>query len=145
MMTFRTSRLLPASPSAVFAAFADPARLATWWGPRGFSNTIHRFEFRPGGTWTSSMHGPDGQTYPNECVFVAIAENERIIIGHRSQPQFELTITLAESPAGTLVTWEQAFADEAVASALRPIVEPANEQNLDRWAEALQQGPSSPA
>ena len=144
MTTFRTSRQLSAKPSTVFAAFADPSRLAKWWGPHGFSNTIHSFDFRPGGAWTFSMHGPDGQVFPNECVFAAIIDNAKVVIKHQSQPQFELTITLQDSDVGTLVTWEQDFTDAAVASAIRHIVEPANEQNLDRWAEALQAEPSSP-
>ena len=137
MKAFRTSRLLPAAPSAVFAAFADPARLARWWGPNGFSNTFERFDFRPGGTWTFAMHGPDGQTYPNECVFSTLIDNEKIGIIHQGHPQFELTITLQGVEGGTLVGWEQVFQDEAVATAMRHIVEPANEQNLDKWAQAL--------
>jgi hypothetical protein len=51
-------------------------------------------------------------------------------------PQF--SITLQEQPAGTLVLWEQAFDDDAVASAIRHIVEPANEQNLDRLRAEVQ-------
>ena len=137
MTTFRTSREIPAKPSAVFAAFADPSRLATWWGPQGFSNTIHSFDFRPGGRWTFTMHGPDGRSFPNECLFSAILADEKIVIQHQSQPQFELTLRLQESATGTLVTWEQAFADPSVASAIRAIVEPANEQNLDRWTEVV--------
>jgi uncharacterized protein YndB with AHSA1/START domain len=145
MTAFRTTRQLPATPSMVFAAFADPSRLAKWWGPNGFSNAIHRFDFREGGSWTFSMHGPDGQNFPNECVFPTIIANEKIVIQHQSQPQFQLTITLQESEFGTLVTWEQVFTDASIASAIRHIVEPANEQNLDRWAEALQTTPPSPA
>ena len=137
MTTFRTSRQFPAPPAAVFAAFADPARLATWWGPNGFTNTIHSFDFRAGGGWTFAMHAPDGQTYPNACVFGAIVPGERIVIQHVGQPRFELTVTLQASGAGTLVTWEQVFADASVAENLRHIVEPANEQNLDRWIAAL--------
>jgi len=41
--------------------------------------------------------------------------------------------------------WKQVFADASIASAIRHIVEPANEQNLKRWAEALQTTPSSQA
>ncbi len=84
------------------------------------------------------MHGPDGKTYPNECVFTRIIENEKIVIKHLSQPQFDFSITLHECDVGTLVDWEQVFADSSLASAIRHIVEPANEQNLDRWAHAIQ-------
>jgi uncharacterized protein YndB with AHSA1/START domain len=145
MTAFRTSRLFPARPDAVFAALADPSRLAKWWGPSGFSNMIHEFDFRPGGRWTFSMHGPDGQTFPNECLFSTIIDNAKVVIRHQSQPRFDLTITLHEEEGGTLVTWEQEFDDASIAIALRPIVEPANEQNLDRWAGALRTSPPSPA
>jgi len=137
MNTCRTSRAFPAKPAAVYAAFADPSRLATWWGPDGFTNTMDQFDFRAGGRWTFSMHSPDGQTYPNECRFMSLIENEQIVIQHASHPAFILTITLQEQGPGTLVTWEQVFADAAVAAAMRPIAEPANDQNLSRWIAAL--------
>lgn len=38
---------------------------------------------------------------------------------------------------GTRVDWTQVFDDGAFAQAMRQVVEPANEQNLDRLAEAL--------
>ena len=138
MTTFQTSRQLPAKPHVVFAAFSEPSRLAKWWGPNGFSNTFQLFDFKQGGNWNFTMHGPDGKTYPNECVFTRIIENEKIVIKHLSQPQFDLSITLHECDVGTLVDWEQVFADSSLASAIRHIVEPANEQNLDRWAHAIQ-------
>lgn len=58
-------RLIAASPSEIFAAMSDASRIAKWWGPEGFTNTIHEFEFRPGGKWLLTMHGPDGTNYPN--------------------------------------------------------------------------------
>ncbi|MCC7248065.1 MAG: SRPBCC domain-containing protein, partial [Lysobacter sp.] len=64
--------LLEADPAQVFAAIADPRRIATWWGPDGFTNTIHTFEFVEGGRWLLTMHGPDGKDYPNESRFLRI-------------------------------------------------------------------------
>ncbi|MDR3427702.1 SRPBCC domain-containing protein [Silvimonas sp.] len=132
MNTFKTSRELAADPAAVFAVIKDPARLARWWGPNGFSNRFETFEFVPGGQWVFSMIGPDGTTYANASTFTRIDEDRRVVIEHISPPQFVLTIALEPSAGGTMVTWEQVFADAAVANAVRPIVEPANEQNLDR-------------
>jgi uncharacterized protein YndB with AHSA1/START domain len=140
MMTFSTKRKIPASPSAVFAAIEDPERLACWWGPNGFTNTFETFEFRPGGRWAFAMHGPDGKTYPNESTFVSIVPDREIVIRHVCQPHFQLAITLQEHPDGTLLLWDQAFDDDAVANALRHIVEPANEQNLDRLTAELRSG-----
>jgi uncharacterized protein YndB with AHSA1/START domain len=38
-----SSRLFPVSPEELYAAFADPDRLALWWGPKDFRNTIRAF------------------------------------------------------------------------------------------------------
>ncbi|MBM4119179.1 hypothetical protein FJ251_15870, partial [bacterium] len=48
---FRTERVLTATPSRVFAAFAQAEQLAQWWGPSGFTNTFATFDFKPGGRW----------------------------------------------------------------------------------------------
>ena len=49
-----------------------------------------------------------------------------------SAPTFVLTVSLESTATGTRVIWEQVFDDPAVAQAVRAIVEPSNEQNLDR-------------
>lgn len=142
MSTFTSTRHLEASPAAVFAAIADPARLARWWGPDGFSNRFEVFEFRPGGRWVFDMVGPDGKVYPNESVFAEIEAGRRVVIRHACPPYFTLTITLDPAPGGASVLWEQSFDDAEVAAAVRHIVAPANEQNLDRLGAEV--GAASP-
>lgn len=132
MTTFSTSRQFATTPTALFAAIQDPARLAMWWGPKGFSNRFTTFEFKVGGRWVFDMIGPDGTVYPNTSVFDHIEFDRQVIIRHDCQPYFQLTITLDPYAGGTLLRWEQAFDDAAVAQAVRHIVEPANEENLDR-------------
>jgi uncharacterized protein YndB with AHSA1/START domain len=133
LQTFQTSRLFIQTPEAVFAAIADPVRLARWWGPSGFTNAFEIFEFVEGGRWVLDMIGPDGTRYPNESVFTRIEPGRQVVIEHVCEPLFRLTITLDRVPEGTLVQWVQVFADPVVAQAVRHMVEPANEQNLDRW------------
>lgn len=135
--TFRTERTLPYSPQLIFGAFARPELLALWWGPAGFSNTFETFEFRPGGRWKFVMHGPDGKNYPNESVFAEVQPPARVVVQHLSLPRFTLTVTLTPSGAGTAIAWNQEFEDAAVAAQVKHIVEPANEQNLDRLASIL--------
>ncbi|WP_394787539.1 SRPBCC family protein [Rhodoferax sp.] len=132
MSIFQTARELPASPAAVFAAIRHPERLARWWGPAGFSNTFEQFEFHPGGQWKFTMHGPNGTNYANASEFTEIVPDVKVVIRHQSEPHFTLSITLSPSATGTLVEWVQAFDSPEVAAAVRHIVEPANEQNLDR-------------
>jgi uncharacterized protein YndB with AHSA1/START domain len=133
----RTERVLSVSPRIVFAAFEQQERLAQWWGPNGFRNTFEQFEFTPGGRWVYVMHGPNGANYPNESVFREIKPDTKIVIGHVSQPRFTLTVTLTARGDKTHLAWVQEFESSEVAARMRPICEPANEQNLDRLQSVL--------
>ncbi len=134
MKAFKTSRDIPVLPMNIFAAFCNPESLAKWWGPYGFSNTFNQFQFKTGGKWSFIMHGPDGTNYPNESEFIEIVPDEKVVIRHHSQPNFTLTITLKSSAKGTTINWLHEFDNEEVAKNIAHIVEPSNEQNLDRLA-----------
>ena len=138
--TFRNQRVVPYPAERIFEAFAQPEQLARWWGPKGFTNTFEVFEFRPGGRWKFVMHGPDGADYPNESVFLQLDRPSTVVIQHVSPPHFVLTVTIEECAGGTAIRWVQSFEDSAVAARIRHIVEPANEQNLDRLQSLLASG-----
>ena len=91
------------------------------------------------------MHGPDGSNYTNESIFVSIEPAQKIIVKHLSQPHFQLIIKLEGTASGTVVTWGQAFESPEVAASIKHIVEPANEQNLNRWQAEVATGVSSGA
>jgi uncharacterized protein YndB with AHSA1/START domain len=143
MTTFSTSREIPATVEQVFAAFSHPERLSRWWGPAGFTNTFSVCEFKNGGRWSLIMHGPDGRNYPNESVFAEIKSPGKIVVQHVSEPKYRLTIVLASSAVGTVVSWSQAFERSEVASRIEHIVVPANEQNLDRLSVEVLRKPGS--
>jgi uncharacterized protein YndB with AHSA1/START domain len=138
MTIHRTSREIPATVEQVFAAISHPERLSRWWGPAGFTNTFTVCEFRKGGRWSFIMHGPNGKDYPNENVFAEIDSPGKVVVQHVGEPKYRLTIVLASSAVGTLVSWSQAFENPEVAARIEHFVVPANEQNLDRLsAEVL--------
>jgi len=128
------SVLIAATPAQVFAAMSDPARVARWWGPDGFTNTIHRFDFRPGGTWLLTMHGPDGKDYPNESRFTRLASGAIFEIEHLSGHHFILSIELRPSGPGTDVHWRQTFDTVDHYERIAEFVAAANAQNLKRLA-----------
>ncbi|NMF99604.1 SRPBCC family protein [Aromatoleum toluolicum] len=134
---FVHSRLIDAPRERVFRAFSDPAHLARWWGPKGFSNTFEEFDFRSGGRWRFIMHGPDGRNYPNESVFIDVVAPERIVVEHVVGHHFELTITLTAQGERTLVGWRQVFDTAAEKQRIANFVTEANEQNLDRLAAEM--------
>jgi uncharacterized protein YndB with AHSA1/START domain len=140
MTTFNTSREIPATVEQVFAAISNPERLSRWWGPTGFTNTFKICELKAGGRWSLVMHGPDGKNYPNESVFAEIEPPTRVVVQHVSEPKFRLTIALASSAVGTVVSWSQAFESPDLARRIEHIVVPANEQNLERLAGEVLRG-----
>jgi hypothetical protein len=136
--TFLTERTLLFSIQAVYNAFASADLLAAWWGPDGFTNEFENFEFQVGGRWTFVMIGPDGARYPNQCVFTEIEPVSRVVIRHDCEPFFTLSVQLTAVNGCTHLQWLQVFDDAHIAQAVKAIVEPANEQNLDRLMRELQ-------
>jgi uncharacterized protein YndB with AHSA1/START domain len=132
-----SSVLLDATPEEVFEAWADPALLATWWGPEGFSNTFHEFDFRPGGRWRFDMHGPNGASHPNESVFVEVVRPSRIVVDHVCAPRFVLTATLTPRGAMTEMVWRARFETAELLEALRPLATRGNSENFDRLGRLL--------
>ena len=135
--TLRTTRTIHYSAQDVYDAFASASVLASWWGPNGFTNTFEVFEFRVGGRWVFTMHGPDGKDYANQSYFVALEPAQRVVIRHDCPPFFTLTVQLSSVPAGTHLVWEQVFDDIETAQAVSARVGRANEENLDRLTQAL--------
>jgi hypothetical protein len=132
MTTFNATREIPATVGQIFAAISNPERLALWWGPAGFTNTFNVCEFKKGGRWSFTMHGPDGKDYPNENIFIEIDSLKKVVIEHVSLPKYRLCIDIASTSQGAVVSWSQTFEKAEVAKAIEHIVVPANEQNLER-------------
>ena len=88
-----SSRVFNVPRERLYTAFADPAQVALWWGPAGFTNTIHDFDLRPGGKWLFTMHGPDKGNYLNECVFLKVDPPSLIAWDRVSKPLFGVVAT----------------------------------------------------
>ncbi len=125
-------RVIDAPRERVWEAYADPKRLALWWGPKGFTNTFQKFDFKPGGYWRFVMRGSNGTDHPNESRFVEIVKPERIILDHLVDPKFRATITLEEQAGKTKLTWRMLFEFAADYDRVKKFAPAANEQNFDR-------------
>ena len=115
--------------------FSDPGELAEWWGPSGFTNTFHEFEFRPGGKWRFTMHGPDLKDYENEKTFLEIVEPERIVFEH-TEPMHGFRMSMDYEPladgSATKLTWRMNLEDGASNEKFRDFISIAKEPNFDR-------------
>jgi uncharacterized protein YndB with AHSA1/START domain len=132
MKAFTHERKIPAPAAAIFKAFHDQTVLCQWYAPDGFTTSSHSFEFKPGGKWVFSMHGPNGANYLNEMVFQEIVEPSKIVMRHGVQPYFTATITIEDAGDDAVITFYQDFDSEELAEAIAYVVQPANEQILDK-------------
>lgn len=138
------TRIFNTTREILFSAWTDPAQLAQWWGPRGFTNTFHTFELRPGGRWDFTMHDPEGRDFPNHCVFLEIIKPKRIVFKHLLPVhEFILTATFEDLGEKTRLTFYQRFETAEEVARLKSFIVNANEQNLDRL-EALITNPVNP-
>jgi uncharacterized protein YndB with AHSA1/START domain len=99
-------RLINAPRELVFEAWTDPKHMDVWWGPNGFQNTTHSFEFKVGGTWNFTMRGPYGD-FPSTIVYEEIVRPERIVYTHSGV--FKAIITFEEIGAKTELTMRSIF------------------------------------
>lgn len=133
-----SSRLFDTPRELVYDAFRDSTQLALWWGPDGFTNTIDKFDFRPGGEWRLTMHGPNGVDYDNESEFVEVNPPSRVVYIHlRPMHRFQMSMDFAAEGHQTRLTWRMLFDTDAECDRVREFVVLANEQNFDRLAEHL--------
>ena len=109
------TRVIDAPRERVWEAWADPKQVVKWWGPRGFSTTSDRREFKPGGVWRHTMVGPDGVEYPNLARFEEIVKPERIVYtnggGKKDGPgvSFRSTVTFKDLGGKTELALRMVF------------------------------------
>ncbi|HEY4110892.1 alpha/beta fold hydrolase [Puia sp.] len=102
-------RLLNAPVALVWEAWSRPEHISHWWGPKGFTTTMHLMEFRPGGRWEFILHGPDGTDYDNKSVFLEIVPARKIVYEHTSWPHIIATIEFLDKGESTSLRWHMLF------------------------------------
>lgn len=77
--TIRLHRVFRATPEKIYRAFLDPAALAKWLPPYGFTATVHQMEARVGGTFKMSFTNfttGNGHSFGGE--YLELVPHERI-------------------------------------------------------------------
>ncbi|WP_431476220.1 SRPBCC domain-containing protein [Massilia eburnea] len=88
----RIVRTYDAPVQAVWDAWTDPAQVAQWWGPRGFTLTTHSKDLRIGGTWRYTMHGPDGTDFPNKTTYHVVEPLRKLVYDHGATDDTPATV-----------------------------------------------------
>ena len=138
------TRTFDAPRDLVWKAWTDPKHLIHWWGPNGFTATIHEMDVRTGGVCRFILHGPDGRDYHNKIVYVDVVKPEKIAYRHAGEKEheavgFQVTVLFVAEGDTTTLTMRMTFAS---AEELKRVndqygaIEGAK-QNIDRLAAYL--------
>lgn len=109
-------RLVPCGIDMMPRLWSEPEIISRWWGPEGFSTTTHRMEFRAGGEWEYTMHGPDGKNYGNLVRYTKVdgsgIEYDHFGTGDDAHESFKAVITFEEvTKSVTRVIFKMVFED----------------------------------
>ncbi|MBV9343411.1 MAG: SRPBCC family protein [Gammaproteobacteria bacterium] len=115
-------RVLRAPPERIYRAFLEPAALAKWLPPNGYTCRVHHLEARVGGTHQmtfTDFGSGEGHTFGG--TYLELAPHERIRYTDRFEEaslagEMQTTITLLKLSCGT----ELSIVQEGVPSALAP-------------------------
>jgi uncharacterized protein YndB with AHSA1/START domain len=137
-LTVRLERVVAAQPSRVFRAHVEPALLARWWGPKGFSAPSIEIDARVGGSYQIEMQPPAGESFVLAGEFREVDPSTRLVYTFRWVPpdpddrETVAAFVLGDLGDSTRVTVEQGvFATEA----RRALHEQGWAESLDRLHE----------
>ena len=86
MLSLELTRRFAAAPEGGFELLIDPAQLARWWGPRGFSIPSVDFVARTGATYRIEMQPPGGDAFHLTGTFREVEPPSRLAFSFKWEP-----------------------------------------------------------
>jgi uncharacterized protein YndB with AHSA1/START domain len=71
------TRHIAAPPATVYRVYTE--RMEEWFAPKPWTTRNIEQDMRPGGRAASEMTGPNGESHPNEGVYLEVVPNARIV------------------------------------------------------------------
>lgn len=107
--TVRLHRVICAAPDKLYNAFLDPAAMAKWLPPHGFSGQVHSMDVRVGGSYRMSFtHLSSGQQHHFGGEYLELVPGQRICNTDRFDDpnlpgEMRTTVTFTPVSCGTEV------------------------------------------
>lgn len=118
--TVRLHRVLRTTPQKIYRAFLEPAAMAKWLPPYGFTCTVHHMDARVGGSFRMSFHNfSNGQGHSFGGEYLELVPGERIRYTDRFEDPnlpgvLEVTVSLRQVLCGTELSVTQSGIPEAI-------------------------------
>ena len=124
-------RRLNAPPAKVYAAWTEPAKIASWFGPQGAEVLRAEADVRVGGRYRVIFRVPDGEQHDVSGVYREVVPKQKLVFTWAwiSTPEREslVTVALKRDGDGTMMTLtHEQFFDE-----------PARDRHRSGWSGVL--------
>ena len=73
------TRLINASPEAVYRCWTDPALMVQWFAPKPWTTARADIDVRPGGRSLVVMADEQGNEYPNPWQYLEVVPNRKLV------------------------------------------------------------------
>lgn len=135
MNALTIARFIAAPPEKVWDVLVN--QMEEWWCPKPWRAEIVAQERRPGGRANMIMHGPNGETMPNEGLYLAWDEGRRFVVTDAVKVDAETGAFLPSGPF-MIGSWEIAPEGDGTryTATARHWTEEAMKQHADMGFEA---------
>ncbi len=102
-------RHLDAPRAALWRCWTEPALIARWFTPAPWTTHDVAMDLRPGGAFSMTMRGPEGEAHPNAGLLLEVRPGELLVFTDAyvrawepsAKPFFTGIISFADEGAGT--------------------------------------------
>jgi uncharacterized protein YndB with AHSA1/START domain len=78
-LVLKLKHVLDSPRERIFKLLTEPAELAKWWGPHGFTTPEVELDLSVGGRYRFTMQPPEGEAFHLSGEFIEIAPPTRIV------------------------------------------------------------------
>ena len=113
-------RLLSAPPALVWRCWTEPDLICQWFCPKPWQVSEAVIDLRPGGRFFTRMHGPDGESFPNEGCFLEVVPQRKLVFTDMFGADYA-PVAVPESGSGLSFSAILTFTPEASGTRYRAV------------------------
>lgn len=95
VLDLRLELELAITPAQIWRGYTEPELLEQWFCPQPWKAVQWNLDLQPGGSFSTTMLGPNGESFPNTGTYLRVETNHRLVWtnallpGYRPAPKLE--------------------------------------------------------